>query len=970
MNNPRDSKKGSVWRKWDFHVHTPSSYIETSFGNDWDDYVFKLVEAATREDIWAIGITDYFSIEGYKTLKHEYFSNSTKLQALFKDRKDLLDRASALYLFPNIEFRLNTFVGDNSVNYHVIFSDEVKPEDIEEYFLGEVSFLYSARPQDESLKMKLKKANLEALGARIKTDQQNISGTDLAIGLKSAVVDLENIKSVLLSNSARFEGKYLLGFPPDEDLSEVRWDGRDGDTRRQIVRGADFLLAANPSTREWACAKKQSQKKDEFLTEFGGLKPCIWGSDSHSFNNFLRPDQERFCWIKADLNFQGLLQIKYEPEGRIALSATKPDEKVPYYTLEKIRFRDGPEPTFSTDWIEINPNLTTIIGGKSSGKSLLLYYLAKTISPVEAEKLKAPGGKAPYDCETNQNFDFEVMWTDGEINRLRQRLEERQKKITYLPQLYINSLVEGKSRKELNRLIEDVLLENEAYATERGRFNTNCRHVDGEIEGCISSLFSLLDQKSKLIESCAKLGDKQAHIKQIEALKHKIGELTKDSSLSDLEKEEFRLLREKHKEETDKIKSLRVDAEHLQALNARFSEINATTIMEDHVSNYGVDCSSQDVPSPRFAAVLERAMQTATGQAITSFKAISNSLTQESAQLTAEMSKTDEALKALLVKLQPYAGKFKNREELAKQESQLKQQTVVLEQIEAIEKKINEVTSDASTVKGKIWDQRAKYREIYQNFVDFIKSIGLDKIADDINLLVEMKFDEDDFHRSVIDSVNLTSLKKAFPEDYDESSQHLNRVTIETFKILLEGILSIDIKLKAGVKRDDLLRRLLRNYLTLGFNLKHKGDDLFKMSPGKRGIVVLKVLLHLSNSRDPILIDQPEDNLDNRTIYEELNSFIQEKKKLRQIVMVTHNANLVVATDAEEVIVCNQGGQTPGRDNKAFTFEYVSGPLENAFIDPTQTGVLFQKGIKEHVCEVLEGGKEAFKSRQMKYNLN
>lgn len=141
------------------------------------------------------------------------------------------------------------------------------------------------------------------------------------------------------------------------------------------------------------------------------------------------------------------------------------------------------------------------------------------------------------------------------------------------------------------------------------------------------------------------------------------------------------------------------------------------------------------------------------------------------------------------------------------------------------------------------------------------------------------------------------------------------------------------------------------------------------MSPGKRGIVVLKLLLHLSNSKDPILIDQPEDNLDNRTIYEELNSFIKEKKSLRQIIMVTHNANLVVSTDAEEVIVCNQSGQHQGRDNFKYRFEYTSGPLENSFVDATIDGVLFGKGIKEHVCEVLEGGREAFINRQTKYEL-
>ncbi|MFW8177592.1 hypothetical protein, partial [Klebsiella pneumoniae] len=87
------------------------------------------------------------------------------------------------------------------------------------------------------------------------------------------------------------------------------------------------------------------------------------------------------------------------------------------------------------------------------------------------------------------------------------------------------------------------------------------------------------------------------------------------------------------------------------------------------------------------------------------------------------------------------------------------------------------------------------------------------------------------------------------------------------------------------------------------FSVRYRNDDIVQMSPGKRGLVLLNLILHLSNSRHPILIDQPEDNLDNRTIYSQLNDFVRLRKADRQIIMVTHNANLVVGTDAECVIV-------------------------------------------------------------------
>ena len=99
-------------------------------------------------------------------------------------------------------------------------------------------------------------------------------------------------------------------------------------------------------------------------------------------------------------------------------------------------------------------------------------------------------------------------------------------------------------------------------------------------------------------------------------------------------------------------------------------------------------------------------------------------------------------------------------------------------------------------------------------------------------------------------------------------------------------------------------------------------------------------------------------------------SFVKQKKQQRQIIIVTHNPNLAVGADAEEVIVANQSGQEKSRDNKKYQFEYISGALENTFelSERQEQAILLKKGIRQHVCEVLEGGKEAFQKRERKYN--
>ena len=97
--------------------------------------------------------------------------------------------------------------------------------------------------------------------------------------------------------------------------------------------------------------------------------------------------------------------------------------------------------------------------------------------------------------------------------------------------------------------------------------------------------------------------------------------------------------------------------------------------------------------------------------------------------------------------------------------------------------------------------------------------------------------------------------------------------------------------------------------------------------------------------------------------------YLKEKKHERQIIVVTHNANVVVGADAEEVIIANQSGKEA--ENHSKRFEYRCGAIENVspiFEDgEIRKGVLNQKGIQEQICDILEGGKDAFEKRASKY---
>jgi predicted ATPase len=114
-----------------------------------------------------------------------------------------------------------------------------------------------------------------------------------------------------------------------------------------------------------------------------------------------------------------------------------------------------------------------------------------------------------------------------------------------------------------------------------------------------------------------------------------------------------------------------------------------------------------------------------------------------------------------------------------------------------------------------------------------------------------------------------------------------------------------------------------------------------------KGTMYLCLKLATDPFMKPFIFDQPEDDLDNNFIVNELVPIFKKIKKYRQVIIVTHNANLVVNADAEQVIVA---------ENENESINYITGSLENI-------------NIRNKVCEILEGGIDAFRKRERKYNI-
>lgn len=138
------------------------------------------------------------------------------------------------------------------------------------------------------------------------------------------------------------------------------------------------------------------------------------------------------------------------------------------------------------------------------------------------------------------------------------------------------------------------------------------------------------------------------------------------------------------------------------------------------------------------------------------------------------------------------------------------------------------------------------------------------------------------------------------------------------------------------------------SYADLSYGLMLGSVELERLSPGQRGALLLIFYLLVDKDRVPIILDQPEENLDNETVYNLLVGVINRAKQHRQVIMVTHNANLAVACDAEQVIVC-----TMERDGSNHIV-YEAGSIE-------------EYHLNQSVINILEGTKPAFENRRRKY---
>ena len=757
----------------------------------------------------------------------------------------------------------------------------------------------------------------------------------------------------------------------------MRWDGSIAD-KKDVINRANFVFSASP-TVELAVKAKESLKNQSVNHK---LLHC---SDAHTFINNLQNTKEKelghcFTWIKADPTFEGLKQIIYEPEERVRIQDEKPDFKEDKEIIDKVKFI-SPNNKFSNEEIYFNPNLNVIIGGKSSGKSILLYSIAKTLLADTKDKLLFKNNEEErYSLKSiDSDFNFEITTKAGISQKISDREDGHNSlipNIKYIPQNELVKLAEpelsGKA-ESLNKLVRNLICEDTDSKQKYDDFIKNVKQYDKEREELINSYFETLDNIQNL-ETELKKSNKEVLQTNIKTNSEKVEELNKKAGLSDEQIQQYKNFQEQQQQNQKRRDLLNSD---LSQTNAFFQELNKelsnlqerkNTFLRSIHKNEFRSYYQDKLKFIDDSIVQLQGLISEIGIIINSEgKRIFNTdniFKEELKQINNEKSNIEEELKL-----------YQQNEEIKKQIRTLEESIEIdgklLAEIDSLNKKIEEKRQSIEEIKTDLFDLYEKSYCEYRNIVEQLKNRTIELEKDGLQIRGVTQFNFPKFRREIISFTHGTyndndkycildeNRSRIFETNYDELISNISKMFNE--------IMNSEYRIKT-ISKKEAVKKLLNDYFYDYWEITYKNDKLGEMSTGKASFVILMLIIGLSKSKSPILIDQPEDNLDNRSVSENIISYLRNKKIERQIILVTHNANIVVNADAENVIVANQKGQNDKETSSIYKFDYINGAIENTFAKiETETDLLKSMGIKEHIADIVEGGKEAFKNRERKY---
>jgi len=978
---------GSVWCRWEPHIHAPGTIMNNQFtGLDaWNQYLTKLEEATPV--IEAIAVTDYYVLDTYReVLKHKASGRLPNVKLIFPNVEVRLDVATAKGGFVN----LHLFVSPNDAD-HI----EQLTRLIQRLQFSVMGDTFNCTRED-----------LIRLGKRV---DQTIVSDDAALsyGANQIKVNFQNLRETI-NNSAWAKKNILIAVAggATDGTSGVR-EAADHTIRREIESFAHVIFASSQAQRDfWLGYKNLSPI--EIRSTYGGLKPCLHGSDAHKLEIVATPFGDRFSWIKGGLEFDALRQACIDPAGRAYVGSEPPVLGTPSQVISSLQVYNAS--WMQTPNIPLNPGLIAVVGARGSGKTAFADMIAAACDSIpdkswEADKWSNPSFLARARPLIG-NGQVKVSWQAGEpcirsLNGSDANSEMRYPRVRYLSQQFVEDLCSANGMTDgLLREIERVIFEahseddrNGALDFEellegRASLHRQARIREAEAVKQISERVSLeIEKKKQVAGYVAQIAQKKQLVAAYTADRAKLVSAgskvraDRHTQISIFASQVNSKLRELNNQKQaflalqDEVKDVRVNyaPESLRQTQGRHAHIGMTpekwaAFLLDYKGDVDGDLKTY-LGWVHNEIIKLKGMPPVPGDPNVPLIADNTDLSTLSLSLlNAEMSRLEKLIGADKETQRQYSALTGK---ITAETAALQALEVKLVDANGAKDRALELVGLREAAYGRAFDaivnEQAVLEELYSPLMARLSSASgtLKKLSFSVARVANVadwaqKAEEGliDLRKggafkgkgTLLDKANET-LKKAWETGNSADAISAMRKFRDLYeKELLEHA---PVSFADQIESRNWLKRFAHwlfstEHIHIHYSIEYDGVDIRKLSPGTRGIVLLLLYLALDESDGrPLVIDQPEENLDPKSVFEELVPLFIAAKAHRQVIIVTHNANLVINTDADQIIIAESG---PHPHGELPPITYRSGGLENA-------------EIRKSVCDILEGGEGAFKER-------
>jgi len=897
FGNILEIDNGARFHKCDLHVHTPASYDYKNKGIKPEDIVSKALE----KGLDVIAITDHHNVD---------WCNAVRDAAKHTD----------LVVLPGVELR--TDKGKRGIHIIGIFDKDKQSEYIKDMVLNKIG----------------------------------LTKTDISVkGEENVYVSLEKASEAI----AKAGGIVTIHADKSSGIEKEIDSEINGELKRDIVKKYIHVMEI-----------AKSQQQDFYLNNegmFGRQIPSFMCSDAHTIEEI----GSKFTWIKTgQCDLKGLKQVIYEPKLRVSLAEPE------FEAYPRIVGMDVNGGYFRADKFHFNKDLNCIIGGRGAGKSIIIDLLrfALDMFPRSEEHLKMfadrlkhllkEGNSVRVFVEVPEDHDksikryycierelhYQENTRTKEIKiisnppKIHQRIDSEWIKTSQSLREIFNAEIFGQGEVfELTKRADDQLKLIDEYADVKDLFNSE----EKTIQDFEENAESILELKSELEELDQKLNEKRSLNKRKEELdqilkdqifvKHELW-INEDSffdevrtSLKNEKKNIDKLVKKTKQPELPEIDMEQTpNKDDVMGVNEKFEKLYATLLQSRKDNSALIDKTEIEIDNiikgwkPKFTAEE------------TKFK---NKLRESGAEafkvLTDELKTINSKLLNLEKKVQPefdeksneIVGLFSEREQLLSSLVNVRKN---------IREKRVEITSGMS--KG-LRDVKIRITDSYNtnNYFDLLNKIyarsSIRNKEDQLSKLC-LSIKPDELAKMIIDTDVADILAKS-------------GITENTAEIIVNMPRADQLERLENIFKIQIVRVEDEPEIMLKKPDEDKFDPLGKLSFGEKCTAILSIAL--LNKRIPLILDQPEEELDHAFVTKDIVESIRNVKGKRQLVIVTHNANIPVLGDAELIIKVKK---VPGEDK--CTIE--------------EQGALEKREVTEKV-QMLEGGKEAFEKRREKYGI-